>query len=370
MSAIQSARRGPSSTELRALSDAYAAKQAHPPGDARATPPIRRRVDSVDPWAIIAPVQNRTPVDKGLFNPALAEVPREAWPACVRDPQPYRPLPAAGTPDGRFLFPAVVNYEPDTVFASRMVAAQARVMEQLSEMAATGRATLGDIERLILQLGKERAAIAAATPVDSAARGADLTTSLHGKPMGASRSADYVSPHPDSRHVAYHPRALAWVKVSESAKVLTHEQLGAPSIDVVVQGRLVPARLCEAAFGRARLGVTTDQDIVITHPSASESRYNRMRAYALIGEVVIRADLTEQQAMRDLGEAHCLLMHGTPLIRGTPSCLETLIDGVLRVRHGVCLPAKRPGIEPFWEAVFTPGSQMSVYADNFRHFFA
>ena len=62
-------------------------------------------------------------------------------------------------------------------------------------------------------------------------------------------------------------------------------------------------------------------------------------------------------------------MHATPFICGSPSVVETGIDGILRSTLDVHLPGKRPGCEPFWEAVFTLASQMHGYARQYRNFY-
>ncbi|MES2503561.1 MAG: hypothetical protein V4534_01655 [Myxococcota bacterium] len=65
-------------------------------------------------------------------------------------------------------------------------------------------------------------------------------------------------------------------------------------------------------------------------------------------EMLAAAFCVEPWDLDQIAASYRLLCHGTPYVNGTPSIIETFIDGMLRSR-GWALPSKKS--EPFWNAV-------------------
>jgi hypothetical protein len=298
------------------------------------------------------------------------------WPAALRDPQPYRPLPTpSGAPDGRFLHPPVQNYVGDPAFAARMAQAETRIIERLQAVLQRGAATWDDIEECVFELGEARQAIARDL-------GAPFGLADYGRPLFGESTVDFVCDDPTSRHTAYFDRAVRWHEALEAAdETIGSGRARAQKIELVSLGRLEEGRLCfpekwnpqEVPPCIMHPGQTAAQEkwrhMVIVHPGDPHDLPMRCAAYERIATVANGDVPSEEEAMQRLGEAHFLLMHATPCLCGSPSIVETLLDAVLRVGLGRCLPEKRDGIEPFWEAVFTPGSQMAGYGRQFRHLY-
>jgi hypothetical protein len=343
------------------------------------------RLSSVTYSEVIAPVLNvvsrsgpiaafletpppLTPVRSWEIHPTSAaasslEPPLDVQPDIVRGRLPYRPLPPAlGPVDGRFLTPRVQNYQANDEFTRRMAAAGQEAVEELTRIRALRWVTPADVWAVLQQLGEARRAIAHDLAPEDFPQNFGQPAPASSNIGEGSMMVDEIRNEPGHRHAAYHERALRW---TDSMRSGPHAKGAWEARRIVIEadGERHAVSLCFPLDHRDRQGST------IYHPSYEDAGIMQHCAYARFAEVLNRRDLTEQQAMYRLGQAYFLLSQGLPMRRGTPSCVEPLIDATLRVTHGVTLPPKREGIEPVWEAIFTGGSRINLFAHNFRHLF-
>ncbi|CAN7376975.1 hypothetical protein LJR230_002160 [Trinickia sp. LjRoot230] len=270
---------------------------------------------------------------------------------------PYRALAQANGPTtGAFLVPRLQNYEPKPEFIRQMAAAGERTAGALSDLIARESATPATVQEALRKLGDERRAIAfALTPHEDG-------VSDYGRIVRPDEwTEDLVTNKPTDRHFVHFARAIQWARTN-----MDHQRTTGKTpkqyIDVVIGSaqHVVPLAFPIEFYGRT---------VRIIHPNGREALPLVNRAYELFSQVLTNPALSEEDAMLRLGEAHYLLMHAQPFRRGTPSIVETFIDATLHARFQAELPPKREQIEPFWEAIFTPGSMLRDYATNFRYFF-
>jgi hypothetical protein len=321
--------------------------------------PQGRRPDSVLRCDLMAPVfggpvQTNTPADQYRANDPSP--PPQAQPAILNRHLPYRPLPPATGPiDGRFLTPRVKNYVDGNGFQVRMAAAGQRAFDALQALRARGNVTADEVRTLLFDIARTRHEIAR-----DLSQG-DMPDAF-GRPIAPDRAAiDYILNEPGDRHFAYLERARLWHTATEAVSHPRGEIK--PQLEIVVGYERRTAPLCAAG------AMHNDAGFLIYHPTGEESLPLQTRAYELFAHVLNHPQIGEERAMHHLGEAHYLLSQGLPFERGTPACVETLIDASMRSTHGVGLTAKREGYEPVWEALFTPGTRMDDYARSFRHFY-
>jgi hypothetical protein len=332
------------------------------------------RVASLTHSETIAAVvkRSRPPMDPARYDPPAA-----VRSAIVTADAPYRPLPRAeGPPDGRFLTAPVPGYTASSEFEQGMAKAEIAFMAELVRLKAAGPVTATDMESLITMLAKQRREI-------EHARFPDQDVLHFARPSSAYNglTCDYIYETADSRHHIYHPRAEQWVRSVEQAEQEDTAANGgnlarsrAQTIEIIVAGEKRTGAFAAPYRGRDE-NLQLDC-IEIAHPTGEAAAAMRQRGYELLAEAANSTDfhipwlaLSEPEAATLLGSAHLLLMHATPMVRGSPSIVETAIDGILRVSYGVCLGEKKPGCEPFWEAMFTAVSQAEQYARQFRNFY-
>jgi hypothetical protein len=253
--------------------------------------------------------------------------------------------------DGRFLEPRVGIYRHNEVFCRMMGGASEMAAAELGNLLAHGPVTPAQVGQVMDTIAMVREAVAG--------QAGDTLSGFGIRIPPGTMPFDVVQPHPSHRHAPYFPRAQEWAahagadeqEAFRQRQVLTLEtdgvRLTAPLSHPNQEGNL----------------------ILIHHPGGQEAMPLRAHALHLFAEVLNTPDMSEQDAMRRLGRAHCLLMHGVPYARGSPSIVETLIDATLRARYGVTLPPKRENVEPFWEAIFTPGVLIDLYAARFRELY-
>jgi hypothetical protein len=111
------------------------------------------------------------------------------------------------------------------------------------------------------------------------------------------------------------------------------------------------------------------ESLAVVHPTFLNSLLLARRGYELLAEALTLPNVVEEEVVRRMAEAHFLFMHGTPFLNGTPSCILALNDAILRAQLGRCLPALRPGIEPFWEAILGGQNGMKQFIGHYRDFF-
>jgi hypothetical protein len=316
---------------------------------------------TTDQQARIDTAAGRHPFFEGTSRIFL-EPPLAVQADIVRHPRPYRPLPpATGPMDGKFLTPRVQNYQANDEFTRRMAAAGEEAVTTFAGIRASRDITPADIEAVLHRLGDARRAIAHELAPDD-------SPELFGRPVEpGSHMADEILDEPGHRHAAYGDRAIHWADsmndVLRDADPEKQALWEARKFEIEVDGKRHRVAPSSPIINSERNGAR------IFHPTDADARLMHQCAYTLLAEALNRRDLSEEQTMFRLGKAYFLLSHGLPLQRGTPSCVEPMIDAILRVTHGVTLPPKREGIEPVWEAIFTGGSNIDVFAHNFRHLF-
>jgi hypothetical protein len=301
-----------------------------------------------------------------LFGP-----PRAVQPAFLRHPVAYRPLPAAtGRVDASFLVPDVPNYADQRDFRAGMAAAGEHAVRQLRALRQRGEVTADDIRSVLLEIGMARRELARLANDAEWGRFGLPTPTVEDD--GIPCQVDYFFDDPSHRHYAYRARTLDWFNHNHAnyrAIVGDRPPFFIPPPVLVVQADGMPER-CPLSVASQWPKVGGEPNLVIRHPVGQHAaRLNRL-ACSLFAEVLNDRTLTEEQAMFRCGKSQYLTSQALMFWRGTPSCVETLIDAALRVSHDVMLPAKRAGIEPVLEAAFTPGSKLDLYASQFRQCYA
>lgn len=89
-------------------------------------------------------------------------------------------------------------------------------------------------------------------------------------------------------------------------------------------------------------------------------------AFRIYATLFAKPTPKEREVVIAIADATYLLMHGTPFVRGTPACVQTLNDAIARTVICKTFPNLRLGFEPFWEAIFTPQRE---YVSSYRSFF-
>ena len=92
----------------------------------------------------------------------------------------------------------------------------------------------------------------------------------------------------------------------------------------------------------------------IKHPSYREMANIRALAYKKLRHSMNNWNPEEAQCLNDFAESYRLLCHATPYINGSPSILESVLDGFLRLK-GLAFPMKKK--EPFWNALLWEDSR-------------
>jgi hypothetical protein len=92
----------------------------------------------------------------------------------------------------------------------------------------------------------------------------------------------------------------------------------------------------------------------IYHPINSDAI--QIKNYAI--EKLSEALSNESWDLDQIAQSYRLLCHGTPYVNGSPSIVETLLDGLFRSR-GWALPQKIS--EPFWDAIFHDDDEDGPY---------
>jgi hypothetical protein len=328
------------------------------------------RLSSVTRSETMAAVRKPSPIPAARYDPPLA-----VQSAIVLSDAPYRALPQAeGPPDSRFLIARVDGYTSSSIFEQRMAQAEMEFMAQLTRFKAAGPVTASQIEALIMTLGERRYEIQR-----DLCPGADASD--YGQPIDKTPGSpvDHIQAHASNRHYMYFDRADRWarsldavVREDEAANGGSLSRSSLQEFQIMVDGVPRVGSFC-APHLHDDAGTV---DIQMCHPGGDKAAAMRRQAYHLFADVANSPDfhlpglvLTEQEAMTKLGVGDLLLMHATPFVCGSPSVVETAIDGILRSSYGLCLPDKKPGYEPFWEAMFTPVSASGAYARQFRNFY-
>ena len=105
---------------------------------------------------------------------------------------------------------------------------------------------------------------------------------------------------------------------------------------------------------------------IVQHPATAECRKLASIAFQQYAELFGKPTPSERDVVHAIAGGTYLLMHGTPYVRGSPACVQALNDAVARVVIGKTFPSFSTGIEPFWEAIFTP---QGGFVSSYRGFF-
>ena len=327
------------------------------------------------------PARPDGPPPRGLDDTDL-EIPVRKLAPIDEPPKPYEALPpATGRPTAENLTARVDGYNQvhDPNFTTGMANAIGEAETSLRNIAEAngGKVTPAQVDEVLKQIGVRRRELQHAKvdrdAASAAAAGKPWTpdelqkahahADMYGAPLPAMRApggnqmVDQVLRN--NRHAAYVERADEAMRNLEANGFET-------ALTLDVGG--VPTRVPLSGVMR---NPWHPGGYLTVHPDFDQSRLLANRGYELMAEVMNDTALTEAQAFRKMGEANYLMMHGTPFQLGSPASIEALNDAVMRARFGKTIPQKRPGVEPFWEAMFAPPgvAGRDRFADVYRQFF-
>lgn len=330
-----------------------------------------------------------TTPNAGGRNPALDDtvdmpMPPPPRPTAPIDqtPRPYEALPAAtGKPTAEHLPVRVDGYTQvhDPNFTRGMANAIGEAETTLRQLADAngGKVTPQQVHDVLNTVGQRRRELQHAKIdrqiAEDAAAGRPWTQDMIDK---ARKEADmYGAPLPDMRatggnqmvdQVLHQNRHAAYVDRAQDTMAVHQANNYNNRINVDVNGTPTEVPLS---------GVMNNpwhaDGYLTVHPDFDQSRVLSNRAYELMADVINDTTLTEAQAFRKMAEANYLMMHGTPFQLGSPASIEAMNDAVMRMRFGKTMPPKRPGVEPFWEAMFAkPGQEgLDQFVNVYRQFF-
>jgi hypothetical protein len=164
----------------------------------------------------------------------------------------------------------------------------------------------------------------------------------------------------ENRHRAYFPRIKEVIAASDPQG---RERQDSVEIDDGILPKKVPLTHLLAPF------FAKDAVHAVLHPYFPVSKRLEKFAYRGLAETFSNTSLNEEESLKPMARDHFFLMQAPPFLRGSPSCVMGMCDALVQARFQKTLPPLRPGIEPFWEAIFAGSKGLPQYVEGFRDFF-